>query len=86
MATVIEWIKNMDTSKVILVCGAVMVFAMLLYPPFTGHTTKTTYNAGYAFLFSPPPFQASVNIGMLLTQWVGVVTVTFILYFITKKN
>lgn len=46
----------------------VAVALMLLFPPF-----YTCFGAdGFHFLFAPP-FRASVDIRLLLTEWTGVV-------------
>jgi hypothetical protein len=49
---------------------------MLLFPPFHYVATVQVVNLGYSFILTPPDYGlgrvASVNIVMLLTQWVGV--------------
>lgn len=63
---------------------------MLLFPPFQFHTGNgALLNMGYGFLFDPPGLReraiATVNTGMLLTQWLAVILVGAILWFAFRK-
>jgi len=41
-------------------------------------------NQGYGWIFSPPSEYATVDVGMLLTQWAGVALVGAIGWFLAK--
>lgn len=70
-------------QKIILVVMAVVVALMLIFPPFCLETQKRTYNYGYRFILNPPG-RAMINIGMLLTQWVGVLFLGSLAWFLAK--
>ena len=81
---------NNKQKKVLMAVIAVVV-AMLLFPPF--HFIAATgikLNKGYNFLFSPPTLsngiQCSVDVGMLLTQWLVVLIVGGIAFFMLKDS
>ncbi len=80
---------NGSQKRVLLVAACVVVL-MLLFPPFHFTTAYgVEFNLGYSFLLSPPlngNYQpGSVNIGMLLTQWVGVCAVTALAAYLLKE-
>jgi hypothetical protein len=66
--------------------GAVIV-AMLAFPPFRVLSSRgAVVETGYAFIFDLPS-RASVDVGQLLVQWVGVLTVGAIAFlFISSKR
>jgi len=76
------------TQKWILLVVIVVIVAMLLYPPFhkvVGGGRVT--NDGYHFILydeGPVLIKASVNEAMLLTQWIGVLIVGGIAFFLAK--
>jgi hypothetical protein len=81
---------NNKQKKVLMAVIAVVV-AMLLFPPF--HFVAVTgvkLNKGYDFLFSPPTLSSgircSVDVGMLLTQWLVVLIVGGIAFFMLKDS
>jgi hypothetical protein len=63
-------------QKCILMGMIVMIVAMLAYPPFQlVNADHIVFNMGYGWLFDPPRisiYVASVNIPMLLIQWLGI--------------
>jgi hypothetical protein len=63
-------------QKCILMGMIVMIGAMLVYPPFQlVNAQHIVFNMGYGWLFDPPSisiYVASVNIPMLLIQWLGI--------------
>lgn len=80
-----------DTQKKILVCVAVAIVATLLFPPFhTVHNNGITINIGYGFLFDPPTGAygrtGSVTIGVLFMEWIAIVVVGGILWWMTKSK
>ena len=65
-------------QKKALVSVAVIVLAMLLYPPFRvqgyGTNSSIILETGYAWIFSLPE-RATVDVVTLLIQWIGVLIV-----------
>jgi hypothetical protein len=81
---------NNKQKKLLLAVIAVVV-AMLLFPPFHFiNMAGVKLNKGYAFLFSPPTLSSgircSVDVGMLLTQWLVVLIVGGIAFFLLKNS
>jgi hypothetical protein len=69
--------------------GAGVVLIMLLFPPFHLWSEAITVNMGYAFILDPPKrnsWTASVNVGMLLVQWVGTLLLTALAFFVLKSS
>ena len=65
---------------------AVVVLGMLLYPPFLQkHSSGGVFGMGYDWLFSLP-YLATVDVATLLTQWVGVLIVGGITFFLLKSK
>jgi hypothetical protein len=62
---------------------AVFIF-LFLFPPFQFRLSGQTYNLGYSFLFFPPKFDigafGSVNLGLLLVEWIGLAVVTCVIW------
>jgi hypothetical protein len=81
--------------RTILILGAVVIFAMLVYPPWlyssgsyrAGEFASShgEYHAGYHFLFLPPE-QSRVNIQLLFIQIAGVALFTLLACVATKKR
>lgn len=81
---------NKYQQKILVVSAAIIIF-MLLFPPFQFHAGNgALLNMGYGFLFDPPELReravATVNTGMLLTQWLAVVLVGAILWFVVREK
>lgn len=74
--------------KTLMGIGAV-IFVMLIYPPYRiygrGNYSSSIYDSGYAFLLDLPN-RATVDIGTLLVQWVGVLIVGGIAFFLLKEK
>ena len=82
--------KALDAQKKIIVITLVVVFLMLLVPPY--HLTDVAgrvHNMGYALIFDAPRsglgYYGSVNIGLLFAQWAGTLIVGGLAYFMTKE-
>jgi hypothetical protein len=80
-----------ERQRWIIIAMITVVVAMLLFPPFHFRgTSGVVFNLGYSFLFSPPHFGSgssavgTVDIGMLLTQWVGVGIVGGLAFFVAR--
>ena len=81
-----------EKQRGVLIAVMIVIVGMLLFPPFHYNLPKgRSINMGYGWLFSPPSpgyydGTATVNIGMLLTQWVGVLAVGAIAWFLFREN
>ena len=57
---------------------------LFLFPPFQFRLGGQTYNLGYSFLFAPPKFDngafGSVNLGLLLVEWIGLAVVAYVIW------
>lgn len=74
-------------QQITVAIGASVVLLMLIFPPFHVQIGNTTFNMGYAFILDPPKrgyVTASVNVGMLLVQWVGALLLTALAFFTLK--
>lgn len=73
----------------ILVAAAIVIVAMLLYPPFNlvGRFDPAYAHARfvYGWLFEPP-YDAHVNVELLLTQWLAVGIVAGIAWVLSRDN
>ena len=82
---------NKKQRRIIIACIVTILF-MLTFPPF--HLPRTTFfneNLGYGFIFSPPEYEdynkiGSININLLLAQWIGVCIVTALSYHLFKDE
>lgn len=80
-------------QKAILVVIAAVLIGMLIYPPFHAQLPAgAVLNLGYSWIFEPPtaphPYKhlvGTVNVGMLITQWLGVLLVGGILVLFIRK-
>lgn len=76
-------------QKIAVVVGATAVLLMLIFPPFHVQIRDTAFNMGYGFILGPPKrgcVTASVNVGKLLVQWVGMLLLTALVFFILKSS
>lgn len=69
-----------EHQRIILIISAALVFATLMFPPFSVHLPNgAVINMGYGFLFSPPSrgsLSATVNVATLFAQWAGIAILT----------
>lgn len=79
-----------DIQKLLCIGILVIVIAMAVYPPFQVHLVGRASNVGYGWIFSPPfGGAASIDIAMLIAQWVVVVglgAVAFVFLSMVKSN
>lgn len=76
----------------LLVGVIIFILAMLVYPPFqyTGQNGLVT-NMGYGWIFDPPMYfgrdnqQATINVPVLLVQWLGVILVGGLGFYLAKE-
>lgn len=80
---------NKNQRKV-LIAIIIIVAAMMLFPPFyIRGVNGVVINLGYSFLFKPPIISnslGSVDTGMLLTQWIGVLIVGGVAFYLLKDK
>jgi len=80
---------NEMQRKLLIAIGAV-VLVMLLYPPYRvygrGSNSSAILYTGYDWLFGLPYDNATVDVITLLTQWVGVLIVGGIAFFLLKDK
>ena len=75
-----------EKQKHVLIAVAAIIALMLLYPPFQMSLgTNKIYQTGYDWLFDLPQ-PAVVDIGTLGLQWVGVLIVGGIIFFVLKDR
>ena len=73
---------------------AIITFTLLFFPFHFSGMNGIVVNTGYGFLLTPPmssstsdsDYFSSVNIGMLLTQWFGVLIIGGIAFFLNKNK
>jgi hypothetical protein len=84
-----------DNQRMVLIAVVGIVLLMLLFPPFQiRFATGVVRNLGYGFLLSPPVYSSysypdtpgAVNIGMLVTQWVGIIIAGAVAFFMLKDR
>jgi hypothetical protein len=81
--------KMNEIQRKILIGVGAIVFVMLIYPPYRvygyGANSNTIIKSGYALLFELPD-RATVDVTTLLIQWVGVLIVGAIAFFLMKDK
>jgi uncharacterized RDD family membrane protein YckC len=78
---------NKHQKQVLILCAGILL-AMLLFPPFQVQVRGTAFNMGYHYLAEPPrrgSIPASVNVQMLLAQWVGVALLGAVAVLLLKE-
>lgn len=77
-------------QKRIVITVIVTIAGMLAYPPF--HLivkNDTVMNMGYSWITSPPVlayYESTVNISLLLTQWIAVLVIGGLAFLLTKTS
>ena len=76
-----------ENQKKIPIAVAAIIFCMLLYPPFRGtHPRLGDYLHGYYWLLDHGTGDwITVHIGLLLTQWLGVLLIGGLAYMALRK-
>jgi hypothetical protein len=79
-----------SSERLLLIAIATILMIMLAYPPFQLIMHNgVIINMGYDWIFDPPnrgSIVASVNLAMLLVQWIGILLVGSIVYFLIKNS
>ncbi len=77
---------NSKQRTAIIIAGIVMIL-MLLFPPFQLHWGPgRVFNKGYGFLFAPPDHRGTVDVSLLLIQWLLVVVLGLGAVFLFKDR
>lgn len=77
-----------NMQKKVLIAVATVVLGMLLYPPyriFGSGSYSSIMETGYTWLFSLP-YIAIVDVATLVVQWIGVLIVGGIAFFLLKDK
>lgn len=90
-----DW-KTISVQQYLLIGTGVVLILLLLFPPFefTGSTSNIRNSAGYSFILAPPSIHtgfggrrfATVNLRMLLTEYLVVVTVGVLFQFAFRSK
>ncbi|MDO8699202.1 MAG: hypothetical protein Q7J75_02050 [Rhodoferax sp.] len=76
-----------EKQKNLLIGVAVVMAAMLLFPPFRGTAYNgVTINFGYGFIFEPPNGIALVDAGVLFVQIFSAAAIGFIGWHLLKEK
>jgi len=79
-----------QNQRRVLIAVIVVIAAMLAFPPYEfAGPNGVVYNEGYGWLFDPPEVgvsRAAVNVLMLLVQWLAVLIVGGLAFFITRGS
>ncbi len=81
--------KMNDYQRYVCIAVAVIIALMLLFPPWFIVRGSITQGLGHSFLFDPPRAGSRygyVNVATLMLQWVGVLIIGGILFFIVKDK
>lgn len=72
-------------QRLILIAVVAVVVAMFIYPPFQAVRGGTIHNMGYGWIFAlSKRGYMTINVSMLLIQWIGVFIVGGIAFFLAK--
>lgn len=78
-----------DKQITLLWIVAAAIFTMLICPPYVmygrGVNSQAIIDSGYAFIFQLPD-SARIDVGALLTQWVGVLLSAGCVFFALSKK
>lgn len=88
-------------QKIVLLSAVVVIVGMLIYPPFHyRYASGSVQNLGYGWLFDPPilgdrfanllnqspTYVGSVDVLMLIVQWVGAIIVAAVFFVVLKDK
>lgn len=74
-----------DMQKKTLIAIGAVVLGMLLYPPYRVVHRYSIVETGYTWIFSLPD-QAILDVSALVVQWLGVLIVGGIAFFVQKDK
>jgi hypothetical protein len=73
-------------QKIVIAAAGALMLVMLLFPPFVLIHEKGILNCGYAFLLSPPSMFATVNVKLLILQWIVLIANAAIAWYLFKEK
>ena len=82
--------KINKAQRLIVFSAIIAISTMFLFPPF--EIPKLDVNPGYSFILSPPETDTDgnslsfVNIELLLTQWLGILLIAGLAYWLVRKR
>ncbi len=77
--------KVNEKQRNVLIAVAVIIAGMLLFPPFHRVRSGNVLGAGYYWLFDAPQ-RFSVDVGTLFMQWLGVLIIGGVMFFVFKDE
>lgn len=76
-----------DSQKLLCIGIIAVILAMCVYPPFQVHWQGRISRVGYGWIFSPPlDGAATIDVAMLIVQWVIVLGIGAIAYILLRKS
>jgi hypothetical protein len=75
-----------DNQKLLCLGIIAIIVAMAVYPPFQVHWGGITRSVGYDWIFSPPHGAATIDVAMLIAQWVIVLGIGAIAYILLRNR
>lgn len=75
-----------ENQKKILIAVAAFVIGMLLYPPCYTATGSGRRFSGYSWIFDRPIYCETVDVVLLVVQWLGVLIVGGIAFVLFKNK
>ncbi len=75
-----------DNQKLLCIGIIAIIVAMAVYPPFQVHLGGITRSVGYDWIFSPPHGAATIDVAMLIAQWVIVLGIGAIAFILLRKS
>lgn len=76
-----------DNQKLLCIGIIAIIVAMAVYPPFQVHLAVGTRSVGYGWIFSPPYGDAAtIDVAMLIAQWVIVLGIGAIAFILLRKS
>lgn len=73
-----------EKQRKLLIGIAAVIFMLLLYPPYHSTYMGASLGEGYHWIFATG--YGAVNIGLLITQWIGVLIIGGLCYFLLKDR
>lgn len=75
-----------DNQKRVMYAAIILIVLTLLFPPFTRvFPNGVARHIGYRFITNPPVY-GTINAILLLIQWIGILLVSGLAFFIFKKK
>ncbi|MBW7888192.1 MAG: hypothetical protein H3C35_07515 [Bacteroidetes bacterium] len=75
-----------NKQKIPLWIAIGFILLTLIFPPFVIYNKGQIGVLEYSFILKPPSSYSTVDIELLLTQWLGILIVSAIAFFLFKDN